>query len=234
MQFYNSLIEGILVKRYKRFLTDVTLLNGEEVVAHCPNTGAMTGCAEPGMQVWLSPSNNPKRKLGYTWELGVTQQGHWIGINTNNANKIVAEALATHAIQELQGYETVRPEVRFGHENSRIDFLLSSSDKKDCYVEVKSVTLLEEGQGYFPDAKTVRGQKHLRELTAMVEQGYRAVLLFCVQHSGIHSVKVAENIDPKYAQMFKHAVDVGVEVLAYSCAINEQNITLNQRLPMIV
>jgi len=234
MQFYNSLIEGILVKRYKRFLTDVTLLNGEEVVAHCPNTGAMTGCAEPGMQVWLSPSNNPKRKLGYTWELGVTHQGHWIGINTNNANKIVAEALATHAIQELQGYETVRPEVRFGHENSRIDFLLSSSDKKDCYVEVKSVTLLEEGQGYFPDAKTVRGQKHLRELAAMVEQGYRAVLLFCVQHSGIHSVKVAENIDPKYAQMFKHAVDVGVEVLAYSCAINEQNITLNQRLPMIV
>jgi sugar fermentation stimulation protein A len=234
MQFNNSLIEGVLIKRYKRFLTDVTLLNKDEVVAHCPNTGAMTGCAEPGMQVWLSASDNPKRKLGYTWELAVTQRGHWIGINTNNANKIVGEALTMQTISELAGYDSVRAEVRFGHENSRIDFLLSASSKQDCYIEVKSVTLLEDEQGYFPDAKTVRGQKHLRELTAMVEQGYRAVLLFCVQHTGIQSVKVAEHIDPKYAQMFAQAVEAGVEVLAYSCVINEQNITLNQRLPVIV
>ena len=233
MQFNNSLIEGVLIKRYKRFLTDVTLLNGEEVIAHCPNTGAMTGCAEHNMQVWLSPSNNPKRKLNYTWEIGVTAKGHWIGINTNNANKVVGEALQRERVAELFGYDNIRPEVRFGHENSRIDFLLTGGGQKDCYLEVKSVTLLESGQGYFPDAKTERGQKHLRELAAMVEQGNRAVLLFCVQHTGIDSVKVAEHIDPKYAECFKQAIAAGVEILAYSCVIDEQNITLNQRLCVI-
>jgi sugar fermentation stimulation protein A len=234
MQFNNSLIEGVLIKRYKRFLTDVRLLSGDEVVAHCPNTGAMTGCADPNMQVWLSASDNPKRKLGFTWELGVTEKGHWIGINTNNANKVVGEALTAQRVKSLEEYGSVQAEVRFGQENSRIDFLLTGQGKPDCYVEVKSVTLLEGQQGYFPDAKTVRGQKHLRELTAMVEQGHRAVLLFCVQHTGIQSVKVAEHIDPKYAQMFVRAVEAGVEVLAYACAINKQNITLNQQLPVIV
>ncbi|GAC32429.1 DNA/RNA nuclease SfsA [Paraglaciecola polaris] len=233
MQFNNSLIKGVLIKRYKRFLADVTLENGQEVIAHCPNTGAMTGCAEANMQVWLSPSNNPKRKLDYTWQIGITAKGHWLGINTNNANKVVGEALEQQRIPELGEYDSIQPEVRFGHENSRVDFLLTGDGQKDCYLEVKSVTLLEGEQGYFPDAKTVRGQKHLRELTSMVEQGNRAVLLFCVQHTGIRSVKVAGHIDPKYAQCFIQALAEGVEVMAYSCDIDEQNITLNQRLPVI-
>lgn len=233
MRFNNKLVPGVLIKRYKRFLADVRLGSGEVVVAHCPNTGAMTGCAEPDMQVWLSSSDNPKRKLAYTWELGVTAEGHWLGVNTHNANKIVAAGLSQDLIKELQGYQQVRPEVIFGQEKSRIDFLLQDKGKADCYVEVKSVTLLQDGLGFFPDAKTLRGQKHLRELAAMVKQGHRAVLFYCVQHTGIKNVQVAAHIDPQYEQELRRAKKAGVEVLCYSCLFTEQKITINQRLQLI-
>lgn len=238
MEFANKLIKGTLLKRYKRFLADVQLENGQVVIAHCPNTGAMTGCAEPGYEVWLSESNNPKRKLAYTWELAVNQQGHWIGINTNNANKLVAEALAENALPELQGYDQIRSEVKYGQENSRIDFLLQDSIgdeiKPDCYVEVKSVTLLQNKLGLFPDAKTLRGQKHLRELADAAKQGKRAVLLYCVQHTGIKNVNVAWHIDPKYAQELEEAILSGLQVLCYSVKITKEKTFINQRIPFLM
>ncbi|MFT6342958.1 MAG: sugar fermentation stimulation protein A [Paraglaciecola sp.] len=235
MQFSSPLIQGTLIKRYKRFLADVQLTDGSIVIAHCPNTGAMTGCAEPGWQVWLSPSDNPKRKLSYTWEVVLTDQHHWIGINTQKANVLVKEAIQQNKISELLGYKTLQAEVKFGEENSRIDFLLTDPEKDDCYVEVKSVTLLQEdtlqgSAGYFPDAKTLRGQKHLRELSHISSQGKRAVLFFCVQHSGIKSVQIATHIDPDYAKELKEAMLNGVQILCYGCDINSEKIYINQNL----
>ncbi|MFQ3190137.1 MAG: sugar fermentation stimulation protein A [Paraglaciecola sp.] len=231
MQFSLPLIQGTLIKRYKRFLADVQLTDGSIVVAHCPNTGAMTGCAEPGWKVWLSPSNNPKRKLLYTWEVVLTEQFHWIGINTHKANLLVKEAIQENKISELVGYKNLQAEVKFGEENSRIDFLLTDPEKADCYVEVKSVTLLNDNKGYFPDAKTLRGQKHLRELSLIASQGRRAVLFFCVQHTGIRSVQVAKLIDPDYAKELKQAMLNGVQILCYDCEINSEKIYINQSLP---
>jgi sugar fermentation stimulation protein A len=228
MQFSSPLIQGTLIKRYKRFLADVQLTDGSIVIAHCPNTGAMTGCAEPGWKVWLSPSNNPKRKLLYTWEVVLTEQGHWIGINTHRANVLVKEAIQENKISELVGYKNVKAEVKFGEENSRIDFLLTDPEKADCYVEVKSVTLLDNNKGYFPDAKTLRGQKHLRELSLVARRGKRAVLFFCVQHSGIQSVQVAKHIDLDYAKELKQAMLSGVQILCYGCKINSEKIYINQ------
>ena len=240
MKFVNKLVKGTLLKRYKRFLTDVELDDGRIVIAHCPNTGAMHGCAEPGYEVWLSISDNPKRKLAFTWELAVTKQGQWIGINTHNANKVIAQALAEQKIEELAGYDEIRSEVKYGEEGSRIDFFLRQTYRAaenkglaDCYVEVKSVTLLQDKQGFFPDAPTVRGQKHLRELRVMLQQGHRAVLLYCVQHSGIDSVRVAQHIDPDYALELTLAMSAGLEVLCYSTKINQEKIVINQRLPFM-
>jgi sugar fermentation stimulation protein A len=230
MQFSSPLIQGTLIKRYKRFLADVQLADGSTVIAHCPNTGAMTGCAEPGWKVWLSPSNNPKRKLLYTWEVVLTEQLHWIGINTHKANVLVKEAIQQNMISELVGYKNLKAEVKFGEENSRIDFLLSDSEKADCYVEVKSVTLLNDNKGYFPDSKTLRGQKHLRELSIIASQGKRAVLFFCVQHSGIQSVQVAKHIDSDYAKELEQAMLRGVQILCYGCKINSEKIYINQSL----
>lgn len=230
MQFTTSLHKGHLIKRYKRFLADVELEDGSVVTAHCPNTGAMTGCAEPGYSVWLRHSADPKRKLAYTWELAKSFDEHWIGINTHNANKLCVEAIQSGKIPELSGYSDLATEKPYGNEKSRIDILLSDDDKNPCYVEVKSVTLLCHGQGLFPDAKTTRGAKHLRELIQTVQLGYRAVLLFCAQHTGIHSVSVASDIDPEYAELLHQAVAQGVEVLAYGCLINKEKIVINQQL----
>ena len=237
MEFANKLLKGTLLKRYKRFLADVQLENGQVVIAHCPNTGAMTGCAEPGYEVWLSKSDNPKRKLGYTWELAVNQLGHWMGINTNNANKLVAEALAENRLPELSGYSQISSEVKYGQESSRIDFLLHGSideeQRPDCYVEVKSVTLLQNNMGFFPDSKTLRGQKHLRELANVAKQGKRAVLLYCVQHTGIKSVRVAGHIDPQYALELEQAIGNGLQVLCYSVKISKEKTYINQRIPFL-
>ncbi|TRY33087.1 DNA/RNA nuclease SfsA [Aliiglaciecola sp. M165] len=233
MQFPSPLIKGTLIKRYKRFLADVERFDGTLVVAHCPNTGAMTGCAEPGYTAWLRASDDPKRKLAYTWELCQNDQGHWIGINTHNANKVVGEALEERKLSLFASYTSIKPEVKYGEQNSRIDFLLTASGLPDCYVEVKSVTLLRDKIGYFPDAKTQRGTKHLQELTNMVKSGSRCVLLYCVQHTGIKEVTVAHDIDPEYYAALQDAHRAGVEIVAYSCNINEEKIELNQPLNFI-
>lgn len=230
---FSPLSRGRLLKRYKRFLADIELEDGVEMTIHCPNTGSMRHCAEPGYFVWFSDSQNPKRKYACTWELAEDFSGHLIGINTNNANKLVKEALADAVIDELNGYENVQSEVKYGDENSRIDFLLTHPEQPDCYVEVKSVTLLEEGHGWFPDAVSTRGQKHLRELMAMRERGHRAVLLFCVQHTGITAVSPAAQIDPDYGAILAEAVSAGVEVLVYGCEISSEEIRLSKALEFV-
>ncbi|WP_088332677.1 DNA/RNA nuclease SfsA [Lacimicrobium sp. SS2-24] len=233
MKFTPSLVPGTLIKRYKRFLADVRLDTSEVVTAHCANTGAMTGCAEPGFRVWLSYHDDPKRKLAYSWQLAQDAKQHWIGINTHNANKLVAEAVRQDRVPELGGYRTLRQEVRYGEEKSRIDLLLSDGPGPDCFVEVKSVTLLQDGCGYFPDAVTERGRKHLRELMKLPAQGFRAVLFFCVQHSGIHHVRAAEHIDAEYSRLLEEAIERGLEVLCYDCQFSAEKIELNQALDLV-
>jgi len=219
MIFETPFKKATLIKRYKRFLADVILEDGSETTIYCANTGAMTGCATAGDSVLYSTSNNKKRKYQYTWEFTLTQAGHWICVNTAKANALVAQAIAKQQIPELLGYQECKAEVKYGEENSRIDFLLSDENKVDCYVEVKSCTLLNErkqtGDGYFPDAVTIRGQKHLRELIEMKQQGYRSVLLFAVLHSAIKNVQPADFIDKKYADLFTQAKQAGVEVICY-------------------
>ena len=227
MKYQPSLGSGKLIKRYKRFLADVELANGEQITIHCPNTGAMTGCAEPGVDVYFSTSDNKKRKYPNTFELSSTHKGDLIGVNTSKANHLVKEAIEQDKVAALSGYACLATEVKYGSENSRIDILLTDANKADCYVEIKSTTLLlneETGLGAFPDAVTTRGQKHLRELMEMVEQGHRAVLLFLVQHTGIQSVTVADQVDPAYAEQLSKAFDVGVEILVMHTHITPSEI----------
>jgi len=215
-----ELQKATLVKRYKRFLADIILADGTATTIHVANTGAMSGCAIPGDEVCYSISNNAKRKYPYSWELTYTQNKHFICVNTLRANQLVAEALNNGVIEELNGFNELQSEVKYGSENSRIDFLLKYPKQPDTYVEVKSVTLLDDDKGFFPDAVTVRGQKHLRELITMVEQGYRAILCFAVLHTGIKSVEAAKHIDPKYAELLIEAQQSGVEIFAYKADIS--------------
>ena len=219
MSFNTPLEKATLIKRYKRFLADVILEDGRETTIYCANTGAMTGCATPGDTIFYSTSTNKKRKYQYTWEFTLTQANHLICVNTAKANTLVAEAIEHKKLPELTNYTSCKAEVKYGEENSRIDFLLSDDKRPDCYVEVKSCTLLDErdqlGDGYFPDAVTTRGQKHLRELIEMKQQGFRSVLLFAVLHSGIKRVQAADFIDKKYALLFEQAKEAGVEIVCY-------------------
>lgn len=233
MKFTPSLNSAILIKRYKRFLADITLPDNSMHTIHCANTGAMKGCALPNDTVWYSTSDNLKRKYPFSWELTHTAANEFICVNTMRANQLVEEALNESVIKELNGFTSLQREVKYGSENSRIDMLLKYDDKPDTYVEVKSVTLLENDKGYFPDAVTTRGQKHLRELIEMVEQGYRAVLLFAVLHTGINSVQAAKHVDPKYAQLLIEAINKGVEVFAYKAEINVNEMFLLHRVELI-
>ena len=230
MHFEPALQPATLITRYKRFLADVITPDGREITLHCANTGAMTGCATPGDTVWYSTSDNAKRKYAHSWELTETQQHHWICVNTLRANQLVREAITQDRIPELSGYSKLTSEVKYGAENSRIDLMLQAENQPDCYIEVKSVTLLHQGQGYFPDAVTLRGQKHLRELQTMAEQGQRAVLFFAVLHSGIESVSAAHHIDPRYSDLLKHVQNNGVEVMCYGAALSAEGIRLTERL----
>lgn len=232
MHYPQPLIQATLIKRYKRFLADVTLSDGSEVTVYCANTGAMTGCATPGDTLWLLPNNNPKRKYALSWELTYTQAQHFICVNTARANELTENAINDGVISELTGYQTLQREVPYGSEKSRIDFLLSDNNKVNCYVEVKSCTLLENQQGYFPDTVTTRGQKHLRELIEMKQMGHRAVLLFAVLHTGINQVKAASHIDKKYAALLQQAQQAGVEVIAYRANINENTMVLHEKIPV--
>ena len=234
MQFDPPLLPATLIKRYKRFLTDAELADGNTVVAHCPNTGSMLNCMEVGGRIWLQPSNDPKRKLKYSWRLSEIG-GELIGIHSALANQLVSEALAAERIAELVEYTTVKPEVKVA--NSRIDFKLSAAERIDAFVEVKSVTLCQgDGLGQFPDAVTERGQKHLRELMALVAQGHRGVLLLVAQHSGIRHFSPADTIDPEYGRLLRQAVQEGVELLVYGCRFSQcgdipGGIELGDRLP---
>lgn len=223
MSLLNGLQKATLIKRYKRFLADVVLENGDTITIYCPNTGAMTNCADAGDSVYFSTSDNPKRKYKFTWEYTQRKNGHWICIHSQRANAMVSEALHSDQIAALQGYQAIKAEVKYGTENSRIDFLLSAEGRRDCYVEVKSCTLLDEsvapGQGFFPDTVSTRGQKHLRELMQMNAQGHRAVLVFAVLHSGITTVDAAAHIDAKYGKLFAQAQQEGVEVVIYHAPI---------------
>lgn len=231
MEFPDPLLPGRLRRRYKRFLADIRLESGEEVVAHCPNPGSMMGLAEPDMPVWLSPAHNPKRKLRYSWEL-VQAAGALVGINTGRANGLVAEALAAGRIPELAGQDEIRREVPYGR-NSRIDFLLSSPGSRPCYLEVKSVTLKRGGTAAeFPDSVTARGAKHLEELGQMAQAGDRAVLLFLVQRADCDHVTVAADIDPTYAAALDRALTRGVEFLCYACQVGSEAILLDRRLEL--
>jgi len=231
MQFTPALQPATLVQRYKRFLADVVTPNGETLTLHCPNTGAMTGCATPGDTVWYSTSSNIKCKYPHTWEITQTADGEYICVNTLRANQLVKEAISLDFIPELRGYNTLKSEVKYGSESSRIDFMLQADDRPECYIEVKSVTLAENDNGYFPDAVTLRGQKHLRELMSVAAAGKRAVLLFAVLHSAIGRFSPARHIDLKYAQLLNEAQKQGVEVLVYKAELSADNITLRSALP---
>jgi len=210
------LTQGIILRRYKRFLADIELADGSVVTAHCPNTGAMTTCWEPGAPVQISHSDNPKRKLAWTLER-VDMGGGWIGVNTSRTNAVVAEALEAGHITELASYRSLRREVRFeppGHPRSRLDFFLSEGDRADAYVEVKNVTLLDGDRLRFPDAVSERGRKHLDVLQEAVNQGYRGVILFALNRPEGHGFSPAETIDPAYAQRLREVVASGVEAVA--------------------
>lgn len=234
---FPGLVHGRLLRRYKRFLADVALDDGSRVTAHCPNTGSMKNCAVAGSEVWLSQSDNPRRKYRYTWELARNSRRDYLCVNTGLANRVVAAAINGKVVAELAGYGEMQREVRYGLEGSRIDFLLSHHRlAPNCYVEVKSVTLLEapaaKGIGYFPDAVSERGAKHLRELMQVVRDGYRGLLFFCVQHAGIREVRPAEHLDPNYSRLLVEAVAAGVEVLAYKARFNSFPPKLGRRLPV--
>jgi sugar fermentation stimulation protein A len=222
MKLPETLTEGRLIRRYKRFLADVLLPDGTTVTAHCPNTGSMLGCQPDNARVWLSHSTNPKRKLKYTWELVETTPGIFACVNTGRPNAQARAAIEQGTVTELSGYSNCRAEVKYGDEKSRIDLLLSGhSDRPDAWVEVKNVTLAEGRQGFFPDAVTTRGQKHLRELMAQAAAGDRAVLFFVVNHTGIDVVSPADHIDPQYGQLLRQAQAAGVEVIAYRAGLSD-------------
>lgn len=225
------LIPGILIRRYKRFLADVEQEDGSIVTVHCPNSGSMKGCAAPGSRVFLSRSANAGRKYPLTWEL-VETDGCWSGINTGLPNYLTREAIENRTITELQGYETIRPEVPYG-EHSRIDLLLTGPSGR-CFVEVKNVTLVEDGRALFPDAVTTRGQKHLQELMRVVREGDRGVIFFTVQRSDGNSVSPADLIDPEYGRLLRQALENGVEALAYRALVTPQEIRLAERLPVVL
>ena len=233
------LTEGRLLRRYQRFLADVELADGRQVTAHCPNTGSMQGCKEPGSRVWLSPSDNPQRKLAWTWEL-VEADGVLVGLHTGRTNGLVREAIEAGIVPELAGYSGIRGEVPYGGDNgkggkrSRIDLLLTEEGRPPCYVEVKNVTAaVGEGVGFFPDAVTERGTKHLREMADEVAKGNRAVLFFCVQRGDVAEVRPADHIDPVYGQTLRQVLALGVEVLAYRAEVLPTGIRLLQALPVV-
>lgn len=230
MKFSPALRPATLIKRYKRFLADVITSEGQTLTLHCANTGAMTGCATPGDTVWYSTSDSLARKYPHSWELTQTQQGDWICVNTLQANRLVQEAFVLGNLAEFSGYTTLRSEVKYGEEKSRIDFLLQADQRVNCYIEVKSVTLLQLGKGYFPDAVTERGQKHLRELAKIAEKGERAVLFFAVLHSGIENVFPARHIDVRYAELLTQAQQSGVEVCCYKARLSPDEMLLIQPL----
>ncbi len=231
MKFSSPLLEGHLIKRYKRFFADIELLDGSLITAHCANTGSMAGLKESGNRVWVETANNPKRKLKYDWRI-VEADHALVGIHTAIPNIIVEEALKAGTIPELVGYESIRREVKYG-KNSRIDFLLENHEKPPCYVEVKSITFSRtKGLAEFPDSPTARGTKHLGELQMMAENGARAVMLYVIQRHDCTHFEIAKDVDPAYEIARQHASISGLESLAYACNITPNEISISNRVPI--
>jgi sugar fermentation stimulation protein A len=226
------LVEGRLIRRYKRFLADIQLSDGV-ITAACPNTGSMMGCCDPGSRVWLSESDRATRKYRHTWEL-VEVGKVIVGINTGLPNRLVAEAIGDGTIDELGGYERLRREVPFGEEASRVDLLLEQPGREACYVEVKNVTAAaSRGVALFPDCVSERGSKHLRELIRLKARGLRPVQIYCVQRGDVSEVRPADGIDYEYGQTLREAIAAGVEVLAYRAKVTPTGITLAKRIPVV-
>ncbi|GGL56797.1 sugar fermentation stimulation protein [Wenxinia marina] len=233
MHFARPLVPATLLRRYKRFLADVALDDGTEVTVHCPNPGAMLGLDTPGARVWLEPTPGPTRKLPFGWRLVELPGGHFAGIDTGLPNRLVAEALVEGRIPALAGYRVHRPEVRYGQENSRVDFHLAGGAEPDAHVEVKNAHLRRTGDlCEFPDCVTLRGTKHLRELASVAQSGGRAVLFFVVQRTDCTRLSIAADLDPGYARAFAAARDAGVEVMAHATAIGRDAIRLTGPLPV--
>lgn len=233
MEFEHKLIRGALIKRYKRFLADILLDNGETITAHCANSGSMMGLKDEGNIVWVSPQTNPKAKLRYKWEL-VEVAGCLVGINTSHPNRLVQDAITDGTITELEGYQNLRREMKYG-QNSRIDIFLSGSslNDADCYVEVKSVTLSrKKAIAEFPDSVTVRGTKHLKELTQMVADGHRAMMVYLMQRDDCTEFRIATDIDPTYAAALDDALYNGVEAVCYGCVLTNKKIIVTGRIPI--
>lgn len=233
MRYELPLLRGVLLRRYQRFLADVRLDDGTTVTAHCPNPGAMTSSAEAGRPVLLSDHGpGSGRKLRHTWE-AIRMPSAWVNVNTARANHVVAEALAAGAIEELRGYEGVRPEAPLGHA-SRVDFLLTAPLRPDCYLEVKSATLRVGRAALFPDARSERALRHVLELARLLRRGQRAVLLFLVGRADCRSVGPADHVHPEYGQALRRAATQGLELLAYAAVVSPRGIRLGRRLPVVL
>ncbi len=230
MIFQRQLIHGYLKSRYKRFLCDVILDSGETVTAHCTNTGSMKSCLIPGAEVYLSPSDNPKRKTRFTWEM-IKIDGKWVGINTSIPNYLVYEAIVNEKIPQLRGYDSVEREKPYG-KKSRIDILLKKEDKL-CFVEIKNVTLKEGDFALFPDSPTERGRKHLRELLSMKLSGHRSVIIFLVQRTDVSKFSPAKEIDPDYARLLKEVSLEGVEIIVLNAKVSPTSVEIFRELPVI-
>ncbi len=227
-----ELTKGILVKRYKRFLADVELASGEIITVHCPNSGSMKGCAIPGSDVWLSESDNPKRKYKHTWELAQVPDT-MIGINTLIPNKLVKKSIESGLIEELNGYESVKAEVKTS-EHTRLDLMLEKENGEKCYVEIKNCTLVEDGIAKFPDAVTTRGQKHLEELEDLVSKGHRGVIFYLIQRMDARTFTPADYIDQKYGEKLRKAVKNGVEIITRDTNLDTQLIRIRNKVPVIL
>lgn len=227
------LIEGRLLRRYKRFLADVTIEDGRTITAHCPNTGSMLGCDVPGSRVWLSEHDNPKRKYRHSWELVEAEPGILVGIHTGRTNRLVREAIESGLIAPLDGYESLRAEAVY--DGGRFDFLLGAPGAPDCYVEVKNVTAaVTGGVAIFPDARSVRGTRHLDDLVRLKEGGERAVMVYCAQRGDAREVRPADDIDPAYGRAMRRAAEAGVELLAYRCELSTRAIRVAQAIPVVL
>ena len=235
MRFPTPLIPATLVRRYKRFLADVVMPNGETITVHVANPGGMIGLATPGARVWLSKSDNPNRKLAYSWELIEVDFGagnEHVGVNTGHPNPLVGAALAAGAIPELAGYASIRREVKYGR-NSRVDFLLEDAARPPCYVEIKNVHMMRtSGLAEFPDSVTARGAKHLGELANMVRAGHRAVMVFLVQRADAERLSLARDVDPAYGAAYDAALAAGVGTIVLRCRLDTKGIVVDRAIPI--
>jgi sugar fermentation stimulation protein A len=223
------LIPGILIKRYKRFMADITLTSGRTVTAHCPNSGSMQACCEPGRPVYMSFHDHPRRKLKYTWEL-IEMPASIVGINTQVPNRLVAKSIEAGLVPDLNGYDSISREIKTS-KKTRLDILLNKGEKNRCYVEIKNCTLVEDGVARFPDAATSRGLKHLVELKSLISEGFRGVIFYVIQRMDAITFQPADHIDPAYGKELRRALEHGVEILVYDTQIDLETIRLNRKIP---